>query len=74
MGKFAGLKAAMDRSGDNGTPQEGAPDLGKEVNMTIKTPKALRDYWVGKAKMEGTTLKAFIHEALEARFGLPGSQ
>ena len=81
MGRFEGLKESMNSAGDENeqadavsTDTASAPDYGPETSMTIKTPKALRDYWTGKARMEGITLKDFVHQALMERFGAPDSQ
>lgn len=81
MGRFEGLKDAMGHTDDREAGEEvgttevaPAPDYGPEISMTIKTPKALRDYWTGKARMEGVTLKDFVHQALTERFGTPDTQ
>ena len=44
------------------------PDL---VTLNIKTERKYRDYWMGQAKMRGTTMKSVIEAHLTDLFGVP---
>ena len=60
------------QAGDRGeekSSEETKPD--PEKSMTIKLPQSLRDYYVGKIRMEGRTVKDFLLEALVAKYGTP---
>lgn len=41
------------------------------VNITIKVPRNLRQYWTSRCKLEGVTMTQVLVEALIERFGKP---
>lgn len=55
----------------SGNQQAKEPKAEAEKSMTIKLPQSLRDYYVGRIRMEGGTVREFLLEALEARYGTP---
>lgn len=43
----------------------------KQVNLGIKIPAWQRNFWVGKAKLQGKTISSVIIESLTERLGEP---
>lgn len=43
----------------------------KQVNLGIKIPVWQRNYWVGKAKLQGKTISSVIIESLTEKLGEP---
>lgn len=41
------------------------------VNITIKVPRNLRQYWASQCKLQGITMTQVLVEALTERFGKP---
>ena len=41
------------------------------VNITIKVPRRMRQYWTSQCKLEGVTMTEVLTQALEQRFGVP---
>lgn len=42
-----------------------------KANLCIKIPKSLRNYWIGSARTEGTTVTAVLTQYLTERYGTP---
>ena len=70
-GKYSEVisKARNAESTNASIPESQIPE--KDVNLSIKVPKALRRHWSVEAKRQDTSLTAAITEALIARFGTP---
>ena len=64
-GKYSGLIQSAK------TAKQPAETEDPQVSLTIKVPKSLRQYWVAKAKLNGSTLTADITEFLTQKYGKP---
>lgn len=74
MSKYASVfkaKEKEDESKNLESVKSGNPADEKMVNLGIKIPAWQRNFWVGKAKLEGKTISSVIIESLTEKLGEP---
>ena len=74
MSKYASVfkaKENKNKSGNLENVKTGNLEDEKQVNLGIKIPAWQRNFWVGKAKLQGKTISSVIIESLTERLGEP---
>ncbi len=74
MSKYASVFKAKEKNGKTTnleSVKSGNLDAEKMVNLGIKIPAWQRNFWVGKAKLQGKTISSIIIESLTEKLGDP---